>query len=196
MTDGAMPIERWLPVPGYEGAYEVSDHGRVRSADRIVTTSSGPRRYRSKVLRPGRTSCGYHHVNLTVKGVGRSRLIHQLVAEAFLGPRPIGMEVRHGPAGIDDDGVDNLSWGTSSENHYDKVRDGTDHQRNKTDCLRGHALAPPNLIRWHAARGHRGCLACSRAYSKVYHARRKGIVLDLPAEADRYYAVLMGANTA
>ena len=47
------PLERWRPVPGYVGCYEVSDQGRVRSVDRVITRRNGMRyRARGRVLRP------------------------------------------------------------------------------------------------------------------------------------------------
>jgi hypothetical protein len=68
---------------------------------------------------------GYLNVTLSRSGKIRSFTVHRLVASAFLGPLPPGMETRHGPAGIQDNSVANLSYGTPVENALDKVRDGT-----------------------------------------------------------------------
>lgn len=135
------PTERWLPVPGYEGLYEVSDLGRVRSLDREITDFLPEGRYRT---RPGRrvrrlkgrmlkpyigkgSSWNYPVVGLLRDGVEKSRLVHHLVLEAFIGPRPEGQEARHGPAGKTDASLANLCWGTRAENIADRLRDGQDN---------------------------------------------------------------------
>lgn len=83
--------EGWLPVVGYEGLYEVSDRGRVRSLDRIVKRGSGTVRLRGRVLKAGiqRSSDGHQTggriVTLCRDGKRRTRLVHQLVVEAAVG---------------------------------------------------------------------------------------------------------------
>ena len=118
-----MTVERWLPVVGFEGRYEVSDQGRVRSCDRAVT-------YRSRlgklvscpkdgvVLRPGLSSNGY----LTVSLGRQSKMVQELVAEAFLGPRPPGMLVCHKNGRKRVNRSLNLYYGTNSTNNRDVVR--------------------------------------------------------------------------
>ena len=78
--------ETWLPIPGYEGFYEVSDHGRVRSLDHVKIDAMGRRRpFIGKVLSPALTQ-GYPMVTLKVAGKNRSWRVHRLVAMAFLPP--------------------------------------------------------------------------------------------------------------
>jgi hypothetical protein len=123
-------VERWLPVVGYEGLYEVSSLGRVRSLDRIVRVANrwggtGPRLYRGRLLKPLRGPCDYPFVALC-DSEQRKRPIHQIVAAAFIGPCPEGMEVCHGPGGKMDNRPENLSYGTHQKNMGpDKARDGT-----------------------------------------------------------------------
>jgi len=109
--------ERWLPIAGYEGMYEVSDLGRVRSLPRFHAGG--------RVLKP--SYCGpVASVGLRRDGRSRTFSIHGLVARAFLGPCPEGMEVCHGPAGRRDNRLVNLSYGTKLKNNgEDKRRDGT-----------------------------------------------------------------------
>jgi hypothetical protein len=119
--------ERWLPVVGFEGLYEVSSLGRVRSLDRAITCADRwgglcVRTLRGRVLAACPNSSGYLTVAL---GRGNGYRIYRLVAAAFLGPCPEGQEVRHGPGGQCDDRLVNLSYGTRSENHTDMIRDGT-----------------------------------------------------------------------
>lgn len=113
--------ETWKDIPGYEGDYQVSDMGNVRSLDRVVFQANGCRKRKGQLLKPSTVS-GYLHV---VLGRQHSYLIHSLVAAAFIGPRPAGCDVRHGPGGKLDNRAVNLSYGTRSENNNDRWRDGT-----------------------------------------------------------------------
>lgn len=116
--------ERWLPVPGCEGFYEVSDLGRMRSVPRWVNSPilPGSRRFSpGRVLRPAPNKDGYLSVVLSCNGHRRTRAVHTLVMLAFEGPCPEGMEVRHND---DDPGNcrhDNLQYGTSKENSADCI---------------------------------------------------------------------------
>ena len=119
--------ERWLPVVGFEGYYEVSNHGRVRSLDRLVKHwRGGEQRLKARKMALTRNrSTGYRTVRLTKDGKGKSFKVHKLVATAFLGPCPEGKQVLHGIAGQLNNSVENLRYGTQSENEHDKKRDGT-----------------------------------------------------------------------
>jgi NUMOD4 motif len=116
----AVPAERWLPVPGYEGLYAVSDLGRVRSFH-----AGRGKGKRGGLLKPGLSSTGKLTVVLYRDGKGRSRPVHSLVLEAFVSPRPPGKEGCHGPGRELDNRLVNLRWGTSKENSEDQERDGT-----------------------------------------------------------------------
>src|SRR5260221_193401 len=75
--------ERWLPVVGYEGLYEVSDLGRVRS---LLRKGGNNRWYGGDIKRSSLDQAGYLYVSLSRGGKGSRKRIHQLVAEAFIGP--------------------------------------------------------------------------------------------------------------
>lgn len=188
--------ERWLPIEELRGLYAVSGQGRVRSLDRRVQDRNGRRTrlWRGQIIKPYVAANGYLQVRLSRDGVPApvSRMVHRLVAEAFLGPCPVGMEVLHGPGGAQDNRVSNLSYGTHSQNMFDKNRDGTDQHRNIESCPRDHLLREPNLVAAKARRGIRQCLACNRANARVHAYRtRHGIELDMKVEADRYYAEIV-----
>jgi hypothetical protein len=119
-------IERWLPVVGREGLYEVSDRGRVRSLSRMVPNikGTGMHLYRGRLLTPWKAEY-YLKVGLSGGGKVTVRRVHVLVMEAFAGPRPDGMDVLHGPGGKLDNRLENLSNGTRAENMADRHRDGT-----------------------------------------------------------------------
>jgi hypothetical protein len=104
-------MERWRPVPGYEGLYAVSDLGNVRSFHAGRGTGK-----RGGLLRPGLTA-GRLCVALRRDGTSRTRLVHHLVLEAFAGPRPPGLNALHGPGGPLDNRLANLRWGTQRENY-------------------------------------------------------------------------------
>lgn len=117
MTDS----EKWLPVVGWEGLYEVSDQGRVRSLPRQTRTG----RRGGKLLSLRSVSTGAHVVLLCDSGRKRFVHVYRLVAEAFLGPAPgPDTEVRH----LDDNRLDsrlvNLAYGSRSDNMVDAVRNG------------------------------------------------------------------------
>lgn len=120
--------EQWLPVVGYAGLYEVSDQGRVRSVGHWANSKPGVRKLiRGRVLRlnPAHRG-GYLLVTLSKQGKKHHCMVSHLVAEAFIGPRPEGLNVLHGPLGNKVNTVSNLSYGTQIKNTgEDRRRDGT-----------------------------------------------------------------------
>lgn len=120
-----MSGEQWRPVTGYEGHYEVSDLGRVRSLDRQGFRSDGrPRRDKGRVLKTPPDRYGYPVVNLSLAGRVKMHRVHQLTARAFLGDPEPGYEVCHEDADRSNGKLSNLRWGTRSDNMYDRVRHG------------------------------------------------------------------------
>ena len=88
-----MEKEIWKDVPQYEGRYQVSNLGRVRSLDRILTYSDGRvARLRGKLMKT-QLNCGYVKVGLSIDGVLKSKRVHQLVAMAFLGHVKCGQKL-------------------------------------------------------------------------------------------------------
>jgi len=120
-------LEQWRPVVGYEGLYEVSDHGRVRSLPRTcLTKGNATRTVSARVMSQNRDGRGYLAVILSKDGKKTTTRVYLIVAKAFIGERPDGMVVAHGPAGKDDNSVANVSYKTQSENcAADKLRDDT-----------------------------------------------------------------------
>lgn len=154
-------MEYWLPVVGYEGLYEVSDLGRVRS----------PR----KVLLPHVGRNGYLTVGLSKQGWQRTLRVHRLVLEAFVGPCPQGMECLHHPdPDKANNSLGNLRWGTRAENMEHQQADGSHYNTEKTHCLRGHELTPDNLVPHPYARQ---CKACHRMHTREWWRRNRGKAL-------------------
>jgi hypothetical protein len=117
--------ELWRPVVGYEGLYEVSDKGAVRSVDRMKRGLKDSRYFvKGRVLR--QSFYRYWAVTLYKDGRGRTQLVHKLVLEAFVGPRPRGNTVAcHGPLGPEVNTLENLRWDTQVSNLADRRKDGT-----------------------------------------------------------------------
>lgn len=112
-----MTEEEWRPIKGYEGLYEVSSFGRVRSLDRYVKTGYGSYRlHKGKVLSPGKDKDGYLSVHLFCNGKVHKRLVHRLVAQAFI-PNPDNLPmINHKDEDKTNNSVDNLEWCTAKYN--------------------------------------------------------------------------------
>jgi hypothetical protein len=106
-------MENWKPVLGYEGLYEVSNLGKIRNKKGLILKDrfKTPMRYRS--------------VALNKNGKAKEKLVSSIVLESFVSPRPHKMVVRHLNGIAQDDRLDNLCWGTQSENILDKITHGT-----------------------------------------------------------------------
>lgn len=115
--------EEWRAVVGFEGCYEVSSSGRVRSLDRLVSHGIGGlmRKRQGCLLKPGTVQSGHQ---LVVLGRTQNRLVHRLVLEAFVGPKPDGMECCHNDGDPANNRVDNLRWDTRSANILDDYKHG------------------------------------------------------------------------
>jgi hypothetical protein len=153
-----MPVEEWRAVPGYDGRYEVSDRGRVRSCDFTSVTKAGVRkRIRGRVLRQNAGSHGYPTVVLHLNGQ-RTFCVHRLVASLFLpDPSPGQTYVCHNDGDKLNATATNLRWDTPSANSLDKRRHGTDHEVNRTHCPRGHEYTAANT---YVYKNRRNCRAC------------------------------------
>jgi NUMOD4 motif-containing protein/HNH endonuclease len=159
--------EEWRPVPGYEGVYEVSDHGRVHSIARILRNG---RRMKGCMLKPWINPWGYPVVGLRLDGAQIFRPVHRLVALAFLGPTPEGQEVRHLDGDSSNCALTNLAYGTHRENVQDSLRHGTNRNARKTYCDDGHEFTPDNIY-WNS--GGRRCKTCTKADAAARHDRMK-----------------------
>lgn len=168
MQHTSSPPETWKPVVGWEGFYDVSNQGRVKSVTRKIQRSNGcPQTVRERVLKQTQNKSGHMYVSLRRPGEHFPVTVHTLVMAAFVGPRPESMEVCHIDGDPTNNWASNLRYGTRSDNLHDLVRHGGHHQARKTHCIRGHVLAGPNLVASYMKRGRRNCLACGRARSRV-----------------------------
>lgn len=152
-------MENWKPVVNLPG-YLVSDQGRVA---RLLSDTPSAR-------------TGYVRVNLG----GKVRLVHQLVLEAFRGPRPVGHLSRHLNDIKTDNRLQNLVWGTPSENIEDAFDNGG--RVLFARCPLGHPIKGKNL----QVRGRR-CKACNRARAQAHRTGE-----DFVSLAEKKYQEVIG----
>lgn len=104
-----MITEEWRPLAGYNGKYEVSSLGVVRS----YYTNPCTKRTTLITLKPGANKSGHLFLYL---GRGNKQYVHRLVLETFIGPCPPGLECLHADDVPSHNWKNNLSWGTRKEN--------------------------------------------------------------------------------
>ena len=147
--------ETWKAVVGFEGIYEVSDHGRVR---RVAPSVNGHQPGLKKLFTEDR---GYKQTALYDRGRMRQVMVHVLVLEAFIGPRPPGMQGCHYDDNPSNNHLSNLRWDTPSANGYDRARNNPDtewsSEKLPTHCPNGHEYPP----------GARDNLDASRAVCRI-----------------------------
>ena len=166
--------EEWRPVRGYEGSYEVSSKGRVRSLSR---TRQARRRngteYTMRMAGRELALClnkdGYLQGNMCVDGVRKNFEVHRLVCEAFHGSAPDGHEAAHNDGIRTNCDESNLRWATPADNTADKNRHGA--------MLRGEAHPRAKLTESqvkNSRSSHRSCSALAR-YMGVHPSVIKNI---------------------
>ena len=120
-------MEEWKDIEGYEGLYQVSNLGRVKSVDRTLTTKSRwgvvcHKYQKGKILQPSTNNSGYLTIAL---GRNKQYLIHRLVYQAFVGLIPANMEINH----INEDKTDNRLENLNLMTHKSNRNWGTCNQR-------------------------------------------------------------------
>jgi len=118
-------MELWASIPGYEGFYEASNYGRIRSMTRRVSYGRHPNMtYQGRDLKLFMAGA-YAAVKLSLQGVTRTQYVHHLVLLAFKGSRPPTKsrgEIRHLDGDKLNNALSNLTYGTIEENVADRKR--------------------------------------------------------------------------
>lgn len=119
-------MEEWKDIPGYEGYYQASNLGNIKSVERTVNQRNGGKQVKKEhLLKPSKNKThSYYSVVLSKKGKRKSCLIHRLVWLAFNGPIPEGFEINHKDENSFNNNLvnlnllshkDNINWGTHNE---------------------------------------------------------------------------------
>lgn len=163
-------MEEWRDIKDYEGCYQVSNLGRVKSVERVITRSNGrPHTVKERILKPAKNSRKYLNVRLLINGVGGSKAIHKLVAQAFI-ENPNGYtDVHHKNHNRSDNRVENLEWMDRGEHHA--IHDKEIHSKRVVQINK----ISGEIIRcWESTReierelgyNHRSISACARGESR------------------------------
>lgn len=125
--------EQWRPIKGFEGLYEVSDLGRVKSVSRVIARGDVRQTVNERILSPKLSKKGYLIVGLHRCAKTQHKYVHRLVAEAFLEVPNSECEVNHKDEDKTNNRLDNLEWCSHTAN----VNHGTGR------CRHDRALARP-----------------------------------------------------
>jgi hypothetical protein len=174
-----MPIssESWRSLPGYEGMYEVSDQGHIRSVSRVISCGQrgGSRTLRGRIIRASPAN-PVGHLRTGLRGHdGRTHSVwvHRIVARAFI-PNPDQLPyVLHGPGGPADNRVDNLRWGTAADNAADCQEFGSPFDYSaRSRCRSGHDMTEANTYVPPGRPRERRCRTCMRANSSAWKRQK------------------------
>lgn len=125
--------EEWRPVVGFEGFYEVSNRGNVRSLCNYRPAFNG------RLMKLWKGNKNYRYVTFRMRPEDTKRktfAVHRLVLDAFVGPRPAGKEAAHWNGDPTDNRVENLRWASSKENHADRIRHGRTTKGEDNHCAK------------------------------------------------------------
>lgn len=127
-------MERWVPIQGYEGYYEVSSEGRVKRLKTIVPTINRGKpntiTIKERILKP---DISYQRngkprllrVTLSKKGITERKILSHIVLESFIAKKPINCECCHADGNALNNKIENLRWDTHKNNEKDKILHGT-----------------------------------------------------------------------
>lgn len=162
-----MTIEQWLPVVGYEGLYEVSNLGRIKSLKRQRPGKQGGE-LKERIRKTHVGHKDYHMITLTKNSIKKTYRVHVLVANSFIGPRSPGEETRHLNGDKNNNTLTNLAYGLPEINcHESKIR-------YPDKCHKGHDLTTENNIyRRKDQPGTRICRVCHNERQSKYHAKKQ-----------------------
>lgn len=111
-------IEIWADVQGYEGKYQVSNHGRVKSLARYRKNNGNSQTFQEeRILKQSINNCGYCIVELSLDAKRKRHSVHRLVASAFISNDDGKEQVNHKDENKQNNHVDNLEWCSCKENN-------------------------------------------------------------------------------
>lgn len=130
-----MKKEKWKPVRGYEGLYEISSEGRVKSLDKMRISGRYKilMKYNERILKPGRNAQGYLKVDLSKNGKSRTFRVNRLVLTAFKGVSDL--EGNHIDGDKENNRLENLEYATRSQNQLHAYRTGLQSRKGEKHHL-------------------------------------------------------------
>jgi len=149
----------WRPIPGWEGYYEASNQGDIRSVDRVVDRAGKSLFIQGQALALKTGKNGYLRVALYRDSKPTYSTVHRLVMLTFTGPRPVKHDICHRNGIRNDNRTENLYYGTRSENCLDMRLHGTNRNASKTHCKHGHEFTSENT--YFNKGGGRKCKTCT-----------------------------------
>lgn len=147
-------IEEWRNINGYEGMYEVSDKGRVRSLPRKVKNNHSYKIVSGKILKQTNIKKGYKRVTFSVNQKSKSFLVHRLVAAAFIENPKNYLIINHIDENPTNNRVENLEWCTykHNANHGTAIQRTTDKLTNGPCSKRVYQYKGDSLVKiWPSA---------------------------------------------
>lgn len=174
-----LDTEKWKAISGYEGYYEVSSEGRVKSLPREIICNNGSVRHlRGKILKPMIDVNGYEFVMLAYEGKQKSKFVHRLVAEAYLDRLDPAFEVNHIDGNKRNNCVSNLEWISHKQNIQHSFNTGL-HKKYQSDYMRRIGLV-----------GNKVSISKS---SVAVLCVSDGVAFVSQNSADRYYGYYLGS---
>lgn len=170
-------VEEWRPIKDYEGLYEVSDWGRVRSVDRVIDwlvkgKYPAKRFFKGQTLSPYDNGCGYLVVDLHHGKERDKKTIHSLVAETFI-PNPEHKPcVGHKDCNTTNNRVENLYWCTYPENNNHPI---TKERQKKAQKERNHDFLHTKEVNEKRRESLKGHFVSDETKEKMSKAKRKRI---------------------
>lgn len=180
-------MEEWRPIVGFEGLYEVSNTGQVRSLDRCLVNSLGRSVFiKGKLLKIYDNTFGYKFVSLVMDKHSSPTYVHRLVAQAFI-PNPQGLpQVNHKDENKSNNRVENLEWCTAKYNmNYGSRMEKTRETKLKTGTYSG--LSNKEYQREYYKKNRDLILSRKKEEREKYNEEKEKYYQDHKEEMDKYY---------
>lgn len=116
--------EIWKPIKNYEGLYEISNFGKIRSLDRTVPIRNSTKFIKGSLRKPQKKDNGYLFVILYKDSKSKNHYIHRLVAKNFIDNPSLKETVNHIDGNKENNNINNLEWSTRSENSIHGFKNG------------------------------------------------------------------------
>jgi len=172
------------PVLGYEGLYEVDEAGSVYSLDRKVgyRIKGLQKNLKGRKLKQKISKTGYKYVTLCKNGNVTTHRVHKLVAQAFLGERPKGLQIAHLDGNQQNNSISNLKFVTPKENARHKILHGTvasgekNGKHTKPECTPRGEKHGKSKLNWKLVKEIRKSKDSSRKLAKKYDVSKTNIL--------------------